>query len=389
MRFHALHYMAGFLFAATLFGQPASNMTNAPATQPAATPATPPPAPPQPFAAPAPFEVGKLKVSGMADGYYTYNFNKPSTGINQYYSFNWKDSWNLNMARVAVDWDADPVGFHFEAGTGRAYQEIRLSENPEVGKWSEYLPQFYVSLKPKSWKGLQFDVGKFYTSAGAEVSETYPNWNYSRSLIFNFGPYYHFGLRVNKPWNDKFSTGIQVVNGWNNINGSVGGPTIGLTSTATFGKLGWANNFYVGPAIVATGTENRYFYDTVVTYTVSDKLSTYVNFDFGRQKLSPGVGQTIVAVAGAARYQLTPRFAIAPRLEFYNDMNGFATGTAQTIKEFTMTGEVKLIGALMSRVEYRHDWSNQASYTAAYNRSPLYYQNTFTVGLVAMLGKMH
>ena len=42
----------------------------------------------------------------------------------------------------------------------------------------------YVTLKPKQWKGVQIDVGKFVTSAGAEVIESNANWNYSRSLLF-------------------------------------------------------------------------------------------------------------------------------------------------------------------------------------------------------------
>lgn len=37
------------------------------------------------------------------------------------------------------------------------------------------------------------DFGKFYTSAGAELTETHLNWNYSRSLI------YANGLKRKKP----------------------------------------------------------------------------------------------------------------------------------------------------------------------------------------------
>jgi len=33
----------------------------------------------------------------------------------------------------------------------------------------KYFEQAYISVKPKSWKGVQIDAGEFVTSAGAEV----------------------------------------------------------------------------------------------------------------------------------------------------------------------------------------------------------------------------
>ena len=46
-------------------------------------------------------------------------------------------------------------------------------------------------------KGLQIDVGKFVTNAGAEVIEAKDDWNYSRSLLFQLAiPLYHSGVRA-------------------------------------------------------------------------------------------------------------------------------------------------------------------------------------------------
>ena len=52
-------------------------------------------------------------------------------------------------------------------------------------------------------------------------------------------------------------------------------------------------------------------------------------------------------------------FALSPRVEWFNDADGFATGTAQKVKEFTLTGEFKMKEGLFARLEYRRDWSNQ------------------------------
>jgi hypothetical protein len=68
------------------------------------------------------------------------------------------------------------------------------------------------------------------------------------------------------------------------------------------------------------------------------------------------------ASPGYAKIQATPAFALVPRVEWFDDPDGFMTGTAQSIKEFTVTGEVKLADNLLWRIEYRHDTSGVASF---------------------------
>jgi hypothetical protein len=63
-----------------------------------------------------------------------------------------------------------------------------------------------------------------------------------------------------------------------------------------------------------------------------------------------------------------------------NDEDGFMTGASQKVKEFTLTAEVKHSQGLISRFEYRRDWSDVDFFVkGAGLRSN---QNTFTVGLV-------
>ena len=85
-------------------------------------------------------------------------------------------------------------------------------------------------------KGLQIDVGKFVTPAGAEVIETNQNWNYSRSLLFYDAiPYYHFGARAKYTFNDKWSITGYATNGWNNVvttnTGKTGGFSLAWNAT--------------------------------------------------------------------------------------------------------------------------------------------------------------
>lgn len=71
---------------------------------------------------------------------------------------------------------ADPVGFQFDLGFSKAFDIIHATEAqapPNSPAIFRNIEQAYLTLKPKQGKGVQFDFGKFNTSAGAGVSETH------------------------------------------------------------------------------------------------------------------------------------------------------------------------------------------------------------------------
>ncbi|MGA2186798.1 MAG: outer membrane beta-barrel protein, partial [Bryobacteraceae bacterium] len=212
--------------------------TSAPASTAAQTPA---PAP-----APSPtWSIGPIDFSGLIDGYYSANLNSPSTRTNQLYNFDVQSQqFSLNMAKLSLSHSPDPVGFQVDFGFGKAFTIVHSGESePQI---FQYLEQAYVSFKPPKAKGLEIDFGEFVTTAGAEVIESNANWNYSRSLLFAWAiPYYHFGLRTSFPVGKHFSGGVQVVNGWNNIEDNNSGKTLGFTGTVTYAKWNWANTYYV------------------------------------------------------------------------------------------------------------------------------------------------
>jgi hypothetical protein len=56
------------------------------------------------------------------------------------------------------------------------------------------------------------------------------------------------------------------------------------------------------------------------------------------------------------------------------------------VKEFTLTGEYKMVEGLLGRLEYRHDWSNQPFFDQNSNPESIKHMDTVTVGLVAFFG---
>lgn len=351
--------------------------------QPPASSETPPPVPPETAPAAQPWTIGKINFSGLVDGYYSWANNHPGSGYNQYRNFDVKaNSFSLNMAKLVIEHAPEPIGFRVDLGFGKTFDIFHATE--PAGDVLDWVPQAFVSYKAKT--GTQLDFGKFYTSAGAEPTETHLNWNYSRSLIYALGPYYHMGLRVSQPVTGNFAVGFQVLNGWNNVEDNNSGKTIGITTALTSSKVSWFNNYYVGPEKSGTNEGKRNFYDTVVTVSPNSKVSFYGNFDYGTEKYIGGGSQDWIAVAGAARFQLTDRFAVSPRLEYYYDKEGWATGQRQKLKEFTATAEYKWAQGLLSRLEYRRDWSDNAVFErgiGGFGKS----QSTLLVGFVGYFGE--
>jgi hypothetical protein len=246
-------------------------------------------------------------------------------------------------------------------------------------------------LKPFKKNGLQLDFGEFVTSAGAEVIESHSNWNYSRSILFAFAiPYYHFGLRVTEPMGKYFTGGFQVVNGWNNIEDNNSGKTIGVVGNLAGKKISWSNNYYTGPENPGTNKGFRNLYDTTVLFTPADRFNAYVNFDYGQNRsFGPKNTSTLAkwyGVAGAAKLGLTGKASLTPRIEWFKDRDGFSTGLAQSVKEFTLTYEYKWVEGLLSRLEYRHDWSDKNFYDRGGSPASSKNMDTLTIAFIAFFG---
>ena len=79
------------------------------------------------------------------------------------------------------------------------------------------------------------------------------------------------------------------------------------------------------------------------------------------------------------------KFAVTPRFEWFNDADGFSTGVDQKLKEFTITAGMKMVEGVLTRLEYRRDWSNERFF----ERGPVGLsknQSTILIGMTAFFG---
>jgi hypothetical protein len=375
----ALHAMRGIsLFCLISAGaQSQSTSTSAPAA-----------------AVPTPtWSIGSLNFSGFIDGYYSYNANRPSNAangqVNDLYNFNDKtDQFNLAAADLTINHNPDPIGVHVDFIFGRTNDLIHSSTDKSTGN---YIEQAYISGMPPRTRGTEIDFGQFVTSAGAEVIPAMSNWNYSHSLLFAWAiPYYHFGLRTSTPVTKTWSAGLQVVNGWNNVVNNNGGVTIGLTSAYVEPKYTWDLNYYTGPGNTDTQKGYRNLIDSTVLLIPNAKFNAYINYDYGQNHTPASAGVPASSphwqgIAVAAHQQLAAKHAVTGRFEYFDDNQGFSTGDRQAIKEFTVTYEYKWMSGLLSRGEYRRDWSTY-DYFHKGDSERVGAQSTLTVAFIAFFG---
>jgi hypothetical protein len=354
------------------------------------------------------------------DGYYEYNFNAPVGRVNLLRAYDvLSNNFNLNQASVIFDHEPDvSAGRRFGARLDLQYGQATdtLQGNPA----NEPRPQIYQNIfqaygtyiAPVG-SGLTVDFGKWSSSLGLEGNYTKDQMNYSRSFYYDFLPFYHMGVRVNYPVNDRFTLTYWIVNGTNQVEATNGfkdelfGFTAKPTKTVT-----WVVNYYLGqehpdrfvveptsPIPVQPGLSfeaiqpapdgRLHIFDSYVSWQTTPKLTLALEGDYVIQRLwrNQGIGESsapshVDGTAGYARYAFSPRIAVAARAEYLSDRGGMFSGLNQALKETTATFDYKLREGFLMRYEWRRDFSNQPSFLTSIQNVLSKQQNTATLGLV-------
>jgi hypothetical protein len=91
--------------------------------------------------------------------------------------------------------------------------------------------------------------------------------------------------------------------------------------------------------------------------------------------------------AAYARYEFSPRFAVAARAEYLSDRGGMFSGLTQALKETTGTFDYKLREGFLMRYEWRRDFSNRPSFLTDTQGLLSKEQTTASVGLLWWWGQ--
>ncbi len=396
---------------------PASIEAVAPATMAAANVASPTPAAADQK---GPSFLRDTTIGLALDGYYEYNFNAPVGRVNLLRAYDvLSNNFSLNQADLIFDHEPDvSAGRHFGARLDLQYGQATdtLQGNPANEPRPEIYQnifQAYGTYIASVGNGLTIDFGKWSSSLGIEGNYTKDQMNYSRSFFFDFLPFYHMGVRVDYPVNDRFSLSYWIVNGTNQAEATNGfkdqlfGFTVKPKKSVT-----WVVNYYLGqehpdrvvsapadPIPVQPGLSFAairpapngllHIFDSYISWQSTAKLSFALEGDYVIQRLwrnqAPGESSAPAHVDGTAayaRYEFSKHFAAAGRAEYLSDRGGLFSGLTQALKETTATFDYKLSEGFLVRYEWRRDFSNHPSFLTSTQGVLSKEQNTATLGLI-------
>jgi hypothetical protein len=392
------------------------------AAAPAPAVASPPPAPEQSPSASHSGSglLGGTTVNFLFDGYYAYNFDNPIGRVNLLRAYDVSsNAFSLNQADVVLENAADPAhgkrfGLRLDLQYGQATATLQgnASNEPRPDVYRAIFQAYGTYVIPIG-TGLTADFGKWASSLGLEGNYTKDQMNYSRSYWFDFLPFYHMGARLNYKLNDAVALNYWIANGtqqtepFNGFKDQLFGLNI-----QPHKNVAWTVNYYLGqehpdvqflPNSTASNLPTEqglpfepipnapngklHIFDSYLTWQVSPKLTLAVEGDYVIERLLTTSAPSHTSGGAAyARYQLTPKFAIAARTEYLSDRGGLFTGTTQAIKENTLTLEQKIADGFILRGEWRRDASNHPYFLTDTLGTLKKEQNTATLGMIWWFG---
>lgn len=317
--------------------------------------------------------ISDIQVGGYVETQYNQNLTRggnPIAGGNTGRIFDTdRESFTVNAVEVNFAKEANPeggAGFRVDVMMGEDAQVVN-GDGAAADKFD--LQQAYVEyVQSLSFLGdttlisdtINFKAGRFTTLAGAEVIEGPDNWNISRSYAFGLAlPFVHTGVRSNfQLLNDFFDVYVGVNNGWDNAVDNNKGKTFefGL-GYSPIEKVSLFHAIYFGSENNGTAAVDagggRFLSSNVISFDVTEKLSLKGELNFGNQQ-----DYEWQSYNAYARYALTDKWAVAYRIEYFQDDKSFRTGLSDTLWGNTFTLERQVAENLIGRIEYRLDRSN-------------------------------
>ncbi|MDX2196924.1 MAG: outer membrane beta-barrel protein [Cytophagales bacterium] len=318
-----------------------------------------------------PADSGKFTINGYIDSYYLTSFNNPksgnlsgyhanyggpgSDGTTIYYGFGrafdrLTDQFALGLVQMRLAYTTSKSEMVIDLTFGPNASLGNFGNNAPYGTYNGtyggyangYFPinanqaMLYGAASPikqayfkyNITDKLSFTVGQFGTHIGYEVIDAPVNFHYSLSNLFNNGPFYHVGGKINYSFSDKFGVMAGVVNNWDALTDwkkqkSVIGqvflsPISGLNiylnyiighnddgfkvarsstvPSSGYGPFSGSNPYYSGPSYT------RQLIDLTLGYQITDKFYLGLNAAYGAYSFNTSTEP--VGVNKAAYYAL-------------------------------------------------------------------------------------
>lgn len=324
-----------------------------------------------------------IRFSGYAEGFYQWNFDRPSNDITNYRAFdNRHNTFTLANVALGVEWDIHNVVGKITLQYGLTPSSYYLLEPSLAGSsgvaesnaslW-KYIQEAYGGYRIPVGRGLQLQMGVFLSAVGVESIPVHGNWNWSNSNVFFGLPFYYTGLRASYPIGQRWNASLAVYNGWNSVVDNNRGKSLESRIWYTKGAdIAFHALYFSGiernPGS-AEGSHWRHLFNMYGTWRLTKELSLRADLYSG---LEPTRFGTSWWSSGAfyGRIQVWNPIFLALRIDAYYEYRAANDrGTATPISwpvnwvgSFTATLEYRPADFVSFVMEARHDRATEEIY---------------------------
>lgn len=332
---------------------------------------------------------GSLTISGYAEAYYQYDFNKPADNNRPgfIYSHNRHNEFNLNLGFIKANYTAERVRANIALAAG-TYMNANYSAEPGVLK---NILEANAGVKISKKKNLWFDAGIMPSHIGFESAVSKDCWNLTRGILAENSPYFEAGAKISYTTDDgKWFLSGMALNGWQRITRVSGNSLMSWGTQIQFkpsGKVLLNYSTFVGTDKPDSARLSRFFHNIYGIFNVTDKFGVTVGFDIGTEEKFPNSDDknTWYTPVLILKYAFNNKWAIAGRLEHYNDKNGVIIATGSP-NGFQTTGySVNIDHSPFKNVLLRMELRNLSSKDAIFTKSSeVTNNNTFITSSIAV-----
>jgi len=284
---------------------------------------------------------GSVTFSGYAEVYYQYDFNKPSDNNRPsfIYSHNRHNEFDLNLGFLKANYTSDRVRANLALAAG-TYMNANYSAEPGVLK---NIYEANAGFKIAKNKNLWLDAGIMSSHIGFESAISNDCWTLTRSILAESSPYFESGAKLTYITdNGKWLIRGLALNGWQRITRVSGNSMMSWGTQLQFkpsDRVLLNYSTFIGTDKPDSARLLRVFHNFYGIFTLSDNFGITIGFDLGTEEKTPsGDGtNTWYSPVGILKYFISDSWAIAGRVEHYNDKNGVIISSS-TPNGFQTTG---------------------------------------------------
>lgn len=311
--------------------------------------------------------LGHVAIGGYVDSYWSYNLTNANSELIPYaVSSARNNEMTINLAYVDLRYRSHRLRARFVPGFGTYMNDNYANERGTLKNLVEANVGVLISEKRKIWLDAGV-LGSPYTNESAISKD---HLMYTRSLAPENVPYYLSGLKLSIPINEKISTYLYLLNGWQVIEDNNQGKSVGtqleLRPTEKL-LINW--NTYLGDERSAWRPEyrTRLFSDVFAIYKPHSKWDFTSCFFAGQQARSRLSSLQWWQANLIGRYHFTDRVSLSARIEYFHDPDEAMVISLNPFEGFSTytTGSclnVRITDNALFRLEVRQYFSNKAIY---------------------------